>query len=358
MRTWWIATAGLVLGAAGGADAQRVVAHGPDGQRAGAGYPAPVMGVAPPKTMQSWQAPRGGYRRPVAAPAGQPRWGSKVGGRWWGGANAPGGWSAYRRPFRGYALPSYWVAPRFYITDWQGYGLSRPMPGYNWVRYYDDAVLIDARGSVFDTRDGIDWDGYGDGGYASDDRGYDDRGYDDRSYEPRSYARRDDGLGGAVIGAAAGGVAGNVIAGRGNRLGGTVIGAGVGAAAGYAIDRAEDRRAPPPPPPPAYRRDYDVPVAPDRAPPPPPVGYAPGGEAWRSADGTTTVTTSSGSGGYYRGGNYYPGASSTTVVVQSAPVVTTTTTETFEDAVTYTRRPGVRTKTRRVWRPAPKCNCR
>lgn len=130
MRTWWIATAGLVLGAAGGADAQRVIAHGPDGPRAGAGYPAPAVGVAPPKTIQSWQAPRGGYRRPVAAPAGQSRWGSKVGGRWWGGANAPGGWSAYRRPYRGYALPRYWVAPRFYVTDWQGYGLSRPMPGY------------------------------------------------------------------------------------------------------------------------------------------------------------------------------------------------------------------------------------
>jgi len=368
MRTWWIATAGLMLGTAGGADAQRMTAHGPDGQRAGASYPAPV-GVAPATTLQPWQAPRGGTvlgRPPVMQP-GQPRWGSKVGGRWWGGANAPGGWSAYRRPYRGYALPRYWVAPRFYVTDWQSYGLSRPVPGYNWVRYYDDAVLVDARGSVFDTRYGLDWDGGRDGGYVQDDRGYDDRGYDDRGYDDRRqddrvYAdhaprRRDDGVGGAVAGAAVGGVAGNVIAGRGNRLGGTLIGAGVGAAAGYAIDRAEDRRAPPPPPA-RYRDDYEVPVAPDHAPPPPPVGYAPGQPAWRSADGTTTVTTSSGSGGYYRGGYYYPGTSSTTVVVQSAPVVTTTTTETYEDAVTYTRRPAVRTKTRRVWRPAPKCNCR
>lgn len=391
MRTLLIATAGLALVTGAGADAQqRVVAHGP-----GASFGAPAQGMAPAPVMQrrgggwqgtGWHAPQQhlqpgvpaqlppppqvwnghGGRPPIVRP-GQPRWGSKVGGRWWGGANAPGGWAAYRRPYRGYALPSYWVAPRFYISDWQAYGLTQPSYGYNWVRYYDDAVLVDGRGSVYDTRGGIDWDRYDDGYYASDDRvyadsGYDDRGYDDRGYDAR-YGRRDNGVGGAVAGAVVGGVAGNVIAGRGNRLGGTLIGAGVGAAAGYAIDKAEDRRAPPPPP--AYRggydRGYDVPVAPDVAPPPPPpppVGYAPGNPAWRSADGTTTVTTTSGAGGYYRGGYYYPGASTTTVVVQTAPVVTTTTTEIYEDAVTYVRKPAVRTKTKRVWRPAPKCACR
>lgn len=378
MRTWWIATAGLMLGSVHGAEAQRVVTPGPGPMvQPGTSYPAPT-GVAPATRLQSWQAPRGPRPAPVARPATM-RWGSKVDGHWWGGANAPGGWRAYRRPYRGYALPSYWIAPRFYVTDWQAYGLSRPMPGYNWVRYYDDAVLIDARGSVFDTRDGVDWDGtgvgygqddrvYADGGYdhrGYDDRGYDDRGYDDRGYDDRGYddraryddraPRRSNGVGGAVAGAAVGGVAGNVIAGRGNRLGGTVIGAGVGAAAGYAIDRAGNRRAPPPPPPAPYRHDYEVPVAPEG---PPPVAYAPGGSSWRSSDGTTTVTTSSGGSGYYRDGYYYPASSSTTVVIQSAPVVTTTTTETFEDHVTYTRRPAVRSKTRRVWRPAPRCNCR
>jgi len=409
MRTWLIATAGLALAATGGADAQqRVVAHGPGGMRPGASFPAPHQGMAPAPAIQprgQWQAQnwqRGGYpgQRPMVRPgqphvqpgqpqgqpgrpsnwgngrppmvhAGQPRWGSKVGGRWWGGANAPGGWNAYRRPYRGYALPSYWIAPRFYVSDWQAYGLTQPAYGYNWVRYYDDAVLVDGRGSVYDTRNGIDWDRYDDG-YAGDDRvyadsGYGDRGHDDRAvdgraydgrgYDDRGYQRRDDGVGGAVTGAVVGGVAGNLIGGRGNRLGGTLIGAGVGAAAGYAIDKAEDRRAaPPPPPPPAYDRGYATPVAPDRA-PPPPVGYGQGGSNWRSADGTTTVTTTAGAGGYYRGGYYYPGASTTTVVVQTAPVVTTTTTEIYEDAVTYTRKPAVRTKTKRVWRPAPTCRC-
>jgi hypothetical protein len=95
------------------------------------------------------------------------------------------------------------------------------------------------------------------------------------------------------------------------------------------------------------------------------LGYVDNGRAWRSADGVTTVTTSAGGSGYYQGGYYYPGATTTTVVVQTAPVVTTTTTtETYEDAVTYTRRAKVvrrpiaaHTKTKRVWRPAPTCAC-
>jgi Ni/Co efflux regulator RcnB len=406
MRSLLIATAGLALVAAGGADAQqRVVAHGPGGMRPGTSFPAP-QGMAPAPVIQrpgaSWQdaSPQGrswrrgghpgqqhvqpGQPAPMPQPprvwngnggrmpmvhAGQPRWGSKVGGRWWGGANAPGGWSAYRRPYRGYALRTYWIAPRFYISNWQNYGLAQPLSGYNWVRYYDDAVLVDGRGSVYDTRYSVDWDRY-DSGYAGDDRVYadsrvDDRGHDDRGYDTRG-SGADNGVGGAVTGAVVGGVAGNLIGGRGNRLGGTLIGAGVGAAAGYAIDKAEDRRGPPPPPPAGYDRGHAVPVAPDRAPPPPAGydrgGYAQGGDSWRSADGSTTVTTTAG-GGYARGGYYYPGASTTTVVVQTAPVVTTTTTEIYEDAVTYTRkpayvrRPAVRTKTRRVWRPAPTCRC-
>ena len=52
---------------------------------------------------------------------------------------------------------------------------------------------------------------------------------------------RDNGLGGALIGGALGGIAGNRIAGRGNRTEGTVIGAAAGAVLGAAIDKAEDR---------------------------------------------------------------------------------------------------------------------
>lgn len=51
----------------------------------------------------------------------------------------------------------------------------------------------------------------------------------------------DNGVGGLAIGAVAGGIAGNRIAGRGNRTIGTVAGAAVGVVAGAAIDKAEDR---------------------------------------------------------------------------------------------------------------------
>ncbi|MGN5373745.1 glycine zipper 2TM domain-containing protein [Sphingomonas hankookensis] len=147
------------------------------------------------------------------------------------------------------------------------YGLTRPQPGYGWYRYYDDAVLADRDGRVLDYRRGIDWDARDNGRYVRDDRAY-DRYRSEADLPPPPppppppVARRDDGVGGAVIGGVVGGVAGNVVAGRGNRLGGTVLGAGVGALAGTAIDRAEDRRAPPPPP---LRRCRDRPDSPGTA---------------------------------------------------------------------------------------------
>lgn len=73
------------------------------------------------------------------------------------------------------------------------------------------------------------------------DRGYDDRGprgrgYDDRG-RPRDRHRCHDGTGGAIIGAIAGGLLGNAVAGYGDRTAGTIIGGGVGALAGNAIGR-------------------------------------------------------------------------------------------------------------------------
>lgn len=381
MKTLLIAaTAMTMLTAAPAIAQQRVVAHGP--MMAGGMQGRGNMGMGMRPGMQG---------RPPMVHPGRPRWGSKIGGRWWGGSNAPGGWSSYRRPYRGWTVPSYWVAPRFYVNDWSGYGLSQPSYGYNWVRYYDDAVLVDNRGSVQDSVSGIDWDQYDDGYYTGDTQVYDGgnggyvqqqpyapqtyvqpgagyappRGYEDRGYRPSN------GVGGAVVGAVAGGVAGNLIAGRGNRLGGTLIGGGLGALAGQAIDKSvtdRNRRNQ------AYGAQYSQPRYDDGYDrreaqgyaPPPPV-YAPPapvvqplpprhdvyrqgydrGSNWVSRDGTTRVTTT---------GGYYPGGSTTTVVVQTAPVVTTTTTEIYEDAVTYVR-PVRHAKTKRVWRPRPVCRC-
>ena len=369
MRSLLIASAGLALAGGAAADAQT---------RPGASYGVPGVAMQAPMARPNRPGPIAARptvvhtsRQQVGGPRA-PRWGSKIGGRWWGGANAPGGWAGYRRPHRGWAVPGYWNAPRFYVNDWSNYRLAQPPQGYNWARYYDDAVLIDSRGSVYDTSSGVDWDrpdvsGYRDGDIAARDArvGYagdyarEDAVYaspNDRPYAPPLEERRyrqdarpqDNGLGGAAIGAVAGGVAGNLIAGRGNRLGGTLIGAGIGAGAGYAIDKTEDRGrrgnsrtyngygAGYAPPPRGYDSGYGSPQA----------GYAPAaGGSWVSPDGMTTVTTTN--------GTVYP-TGSTTVVVQSAPMVTTTTTTEYYDRVSYAPR--------KVWRKRarakPVCNCR
>ena len=68
--------------------------------------------------------------------------------------------------------------------------------------------------------------------------GYDrGRGGYDRGYYGRHHRCRDSGTGGTIIGAIAGGLLGNSIAGYGDRTAGTIIGGGVGALAGRAIDR-------------------------------------------------------------------------------------------------------------------------
>lgn len=76
----------------------------------------------------------------------------------------------YRAIQRGGTLPGYFASPRYDIADYDDYGFSRPAKGLRWVRYYDDALLVDRSGRVLDGRYGMDFDRYG------DDWGYDDRG--------------------------------------------------------------------------------------------------------------------------------------------------------------------------------------
>jgi Ni/Co efflux regulator RcnB len=191
MRPLFLATLTLVTAlGAGQADAQR---YRGGGSGPGAPYPVPgnTMPAPPAPVPQMQRPPMNGPGRPYPGPrpVNQPdrhRWGGSVGGRWQGGLNAPGGWNAYHRPSRGYRMPSYWFSPNFFIGDYSGYGLSAPPAGYGWYRYYDDAVLLDQRGRVYDSVDGLDWDG----GY--DDRGYGPGGYDQaggygRPYPPQPY---------------------------------------------------------------------------------------------------------------------------------------------------------------------------
>ena len=93
----------------------------------------------------------------------------------------------FRRFNRGQVLPSYWAGPQFQVRQWQVYGFPQPMAGHRWVRYYDDAHLVDGGGRIRDSRYGYDWDRYdhpwnrdehgvpmyvGDGDYHPGDRDY------------------------------------------------------------------------------------------------------------------------------------------------------------------------------------------
>jgi Ni/Co efflux regulator RcnB len=359
------------------------------------GRPGPVAGV---------HHPRPGMGQ------GNHRWGNRVNGRWSVGFGAPGGWGGYRQPFRGYVLPSYWINPGYSLGNYATYGLYAPMTGYGWTRYYDDAVLSDYRGNVYDHRTGIDWNRY-EGGYAPegyypkpeyapsiapDRQVYDvNSGYDSDTYEsyesdveyrqgtgapyasppvargpyqpqanhgyappapayrtPAGYDRyerclKDRGVAGGVIGAVVGAVAGNRIAGRGDRLAGSLIGGGVGAIAGLGIEKATNKCRRYLPQQQAYYPQQGQ----SGYPAPYPAQQAP---AYPHGYGQQ--------GGYYQQGYYYypqPAPVITTITVSPAVTTTTTVTEEYYYETVPVRRKAVR-KVARKARPAPKprCGCR
>jgi hypothetical protein len=113
-----------------------------------------------------------GQRAPMpAGPAYAPAPMSPPPGAWQG---APSPWrdgGDYRRPVRGWKVPKHYRDRNYVVSDWRGWDLGEPGPGMAWIRYYDDALLIDAAGRVVDCRYGVNWDagyplGYRGGGYA------------------------------------------------------------------------------------------------------------------------------------------------------------------------------------------------
>lgn len=167
--------------------------------------------------------------------------------------------------------------------------------------------------------------------------------------------RRDDGVGGAAIGAVVGGVAGNRIAGRGDRIAGTLLGAAGGAIVGAVIDRAEDARCN------GYWRRAD----------------SDGGYRHREYRHDTRRDDRGydyrgdyGSDGYgYQGGYYesgyseggYYGGGVTTIVIPGAPTIieeTETTYETVTLAAPRARAAPRRHVRRAPARPRPRCVCR
>ncbi|ODP38689.1 glycine zipper 2TM domain-containing protein [Sphingomonas turrisvirgatae] len=93
--------------------------------------------------------------------------------------------------------------------------------------------------SRYEYRDGRGYNG--DRGYRQYNRGdrrYDNRRYDNRRYNYRGRDERCDSSQGTIIGAIAGGLLGNGVAGRGDRTMGAIVGGAVGALAGREIDRS------------------------------------------------------------------------------------------------------------------------
>jgi hypothetical protein len=174
-----------------------------EGRKGGGGHVG-MPGMGGPKPGMHGPMPGMGPKPGMHGPGikgpgmgGKHRWGHRMGGRWFAGFYAPGGWGGYQMPHRGFTLPTYWIQPTYRINNYPLYGLYAPQTGYGWTRYYDDAVLSDARGYVQDYRRDIPWDryegGYAPGDYAEPDYGPAmgaDRGVyygDDRVYSGNGY---------------------------------------------------------------------------------------------------------------------------------------------------------------------------
>jgi Ni/Co efflux regulator RcnB len=97
--------------------------------------------------------------------------GMRGGGSWHGGGNwhggmtmhhmGPAGGGHFRHMQRGFIVPQFWWGPQFQVNNWQMYGFGDPGADGRWIRYYDDAYLIDHDGRIRDSREGLDWDRYG-----------------------------------------------------------------------------------------------------------------------------------------------------------------------------------------------------
>jgi hypothetical protein len=67
----------------------------------------------------------------------------------------PSGWG-YRRWAVGAVLPALFLAPAYYYTDWASVGLTPPPPGFQWIQYGPDLLLVNVTtGEVIDTAYGV-----------------------------------------------------------------------------------------------------------------------------------------------------------------------------------------------------------
>lgn len=96
--------------------------------------------------------------------------------------------------------------------------------GFGWLCYYDDVVLIDWYGCIYDWCSDVNW--WCDLCWVFEDY------LDSYGYRDEYCLCCSDGVVGVVIGGVVGGIVGNIIGGDGNCLVGMLIGGGVGVLVG------------------------------------------------------------------------------------------------------------------------------
>jgi Ni/Co efflux regulator RcnB len=135
--------------------------RGPGMRKFGLSLLAASIALIPTSVLAQGQ--RGGPPAGHTWRGGMPGPGFQGGGQFRGGGRFvhPGRNFQHRRLQRGFAINPFWFGSQFHINNWQAYGFANPGVDQRWVRYYDDAYLIDRGGRVVDTRYGLDWDQYG-----------------------------------------------------------------------------------------------------------------------------------------------------------------------------------------------------
>lgn len=129
------ATPGHGPATAGGVFTGVPTGHGTGTRTIGGHAGGTVFGTRPrnwnqfPRTFD-----RGAYQRNITAPR-RYRWQTY---------NRPHGWY-YRRWTFGQVLPSIFWANDYWLNDYWRFGLPIPPYGYVWVRYGDDALLVNTR---------------------------------------------------------------------------------------------------------------------------------------------------------------------------------------------------------------------
>jgi hypothetical protein len=150
----------------------------------GARTPAPgplgaqVQPALPPGTHAPWGVPLGAQVQPAVPPGTHAPWGVPLGaqvpspgphearapliyrGRPINRVHAapfvyPRGWG-YRRWAVGAVLPPLFLTGAYFFSDWAALGLAPPEPGFQWVRYGADLLLVDmTTGEIVDVIYGV-----------------------------------------------------------------------------------------------------------------------------------------------------------------------------------------------------------